>query len=329
MAISTPLSREITQSPCTYFSKAKLLIVRVVIAIFSIVLIVLGALSFLGISSMGMLICGAILLGCLIAELVLLASTLLAVSILKKIRVKQEEIPAPPPHKDKPPLPKHSTEVDMLPWALDLLRKARIKDRPLPSDPEEAALEYATRELVLRDTAPDRIMPHIPSSLKADVAYLQILTERKYQVIQRFLCIDEENKCDYPTDPEKKQKFYRLATEYIYLAYATGQRTLSVAPLPILSEREACFLTSRAYRFLRFLHENSRKNLDAVTEKSIVAQFYIEGTPEYKWRGLYNSYCHKIHLIISNRQQEAIVEATEEPLLSCSYTDYSPNFKKA
>ncbi|WP_348664114.1 hypothetical protein [Chlamydia vaughanii] len=252
-------------------------------AIVATIFVCLGALALVGSASAYFLAIG-ITLG-------LFAATLLTIAIKEscarrkpEVKIEEKKPRVPEPKKDIPPTEKLRVYVD-------------------PKPPVE-------------------VDPTLPPEPTPESGLLQThrFSLEQMQRLEFFLGTDPRGRIYYPDNKELMEKFLQLAEQAIEAAAMTS--SLGLAELkcwlegqedvdsyafivfPSVDCKRACYDLYQRYCFMRFLHENCSEDLDEDTRKHAEAQFYTPGTPQNRFRSIYNGFCRSVREQLGDPQQE-------------------------
>ncbi|WP_348662595.1 hypothetical protein [Chlamydia vaughanii] len=271
-------------------------------AIVSIILLVVGATGAAGVASLPLIIIGSVFLGCCILSSIM--------EICRK-RKRQEE-----------------------------LRQEELRELPLirPELPPvaEQALAYARNRLAGEEVqVPEDFWGGLRSPENPEISRISALLGNKIQETHQYIVDQESNYYVYPRNPESWTLVCPIMTEYMQLAFAESYLTLLDIPalrssypqdytsnlLTLYRQNSyaynAFYRISSAYHRMRFLYQSGLED-DDEAQQAAVARFYQEGTPEYQWRMLFNSFCEQARCWIGDL---AVAEETEIRLVKHSRAD--------
>ncbi|WP_348662594.1 hypothetical protein [Chlamydia vaughanii] len=245
-----------------------------VLIIISIATTLIGALGLAGAGSLPLLIIGSLLIGLsLVAVLSIGISSLLA---KKKLESSQEVVNNP----------------------------------PVLTSSGQAALLYAEQQIssqagVASPEWPSKVLPPI----NKDITLLLSLAEGKFAELQNYKAQRDQGVSGSSSDAQEGKDFNTLATEYLQLCFAVSYFSLLdlseyVNQNPdIRSVEHALALDSSCYyrTFYQMSMGYHALRFDDTASPQQSSRFYEEGTPEFQWRELYNSFCEQAALYVGRR----------------------------
>ncbi|WP_348664117.1 hypothetical protein [Chlamydia vaughanii] len=208
--------------------------------------------------------------------------------------------------------------------------------------PAEDALRFSERYL---NENKDKLEPYSPVAgerppKNLDIPLLDVLAKKKHQELQEFLQANNAEDISH-LKGEALEKAYEITLEWLQLSFTVSFLALSEASSyreiypQIKSNLEAAgdsrFYCSTAvlsickdYKSLR-LSSNADVKTPDKEETERVARFYKLGTPEFKFRMLYNYFCDQACLYFGEELNEA--QSLRERFLARELTpDLNPQF---
>ncbi|WP_348664108.1 hypothetical protein [Chlamydia vaughanii] len=347
-SLEKPISIEQSTKPSrsAKIAKAAAGIVSVLLIVIGVVGIAVGASGGLFIASAVGLVLGAVLLVSLAS--VMLVSSIQAKRAKRKLEVKLEEVPLAP-EEELTVKPKEKPVVHPAPQEKPTPPKDfEIGEKPLTS-PETADVCARTHSILDQDE-----MDWLPRFLWRNEGIIApsqpLLTEyymfckRRFSILCDSLKKDANNKYHYPTGKQAKEKFLENANNAMEAAVLLGNSVVrdlcsraedyledTETDLEALASQDHHFhrtmpLPSSVYIFIRFFHENCSEKLDKATKDAAKARFYTPGTPEYKFRLLYNDYCKLIRWRIGD--PSFAKSEQEREIYAYSEEDTGPDFRQ-
>ncbi|ASD30696.1 hypothetical protein [Chlamydia abortus] len=171
-----------------------------------------------------------------------------------------------------------------------------------------------------RDTLPLSDWGGLRDPVNPDISRLLTLKDRKNNEVLELLHVDRNGRLAFPDDEASRDPvLVNAVTELMELSFAVSMYSLRdleayrekfpevTSNLEALSRQESAYYKtfyqmSLSYSLLRHLHMYSQNDVSAADIASRRDRFYQEGTPEFRWRSLYNCFCQQARWYIGNEQ---------------------------
>ncbi|WP_348664120.1 hypothetical protein [Chlamydia vaughanii] len=329
MATSIPAECQVnvtqpaSPTKCQKFLSSKCAkILPIVIAVLaSTALICIGALNLVGAASFFLLVAGFMILGFLITGVIL-------ASIVVNLRkLETEPLPKIEEEEQIPPLLPELEETE-IEEEVEIKAEVEIEEDitpPTEITEEPAQAEDVTSQLGtfqgLMSLASNYLEEHRASvepkswgalhpPMNEDISYFAVLVDNKKKEIEDLLRIGQTEELQFPKDPAVLEQFNALTTQLMYLAFAESYLSLQDASsylaahsyiksiAEVLSRKQSFHFrtyngVSRAYNFIRFLHDTCKPPLSQKLKEARSAKFYTEGTTEYTYRAIHEFFCRE------------------------------------
>ncbi|QEM73902.1 hypothetical protein DZK34_02880 [Chlamydia abortus] len=279
-----------------------------------IILMVVGGLGLAGSASSGLLIFGGISLAVL--------GLILAISCSRSRQSvpMSEEVPTSEELPTSEEVPA-SEEVGFIPWEAG---ERGARPRPALTAEGRVALNNVMEKLNQeRDALPLYDWEGLRHPINSDISRLLILKARKNNEVLELLHVDQNGRVVFPDDEAASNPvLVNAVTELMELSFAVSIATLRDLEayrernLEVTSNLESLARQNSAY-YLTFYHMSSSyilmRHLQIYSQNSVPseevarrqARFYQEGTPEFRWRSLYNCFCEQARWYIGDEQAAA------------------------